>query len=66
MIEKLADIESRYEELQRLMAEHAGDYARVAELSRERSEIEPVVQKFREYKQAQEFPRPGEIDAVRT
>jgi peptide chain release factor 1 len=54
MIEKLAGIEARYEELQRLMAEHAQDYARVAELSRERSEIEAVVLKFREYKQAQD------------
>ncbi len=54
MIEKLAGIEARYEELHRLMAEHAGDYARVAELSRERSEIEPVVHKFREYKQVQD------------
>jgi peptide chain release factor 1 len=54
MIEKLAGLEVRYEELQRQMAEHAQDYARVAELSRERSEIEPVVLKFREYKQAQD------------
>ncbi len=53
MIEKLAEIEARYEELHRLMAEHAGDYARVAELSRERSEIESVVHKYREYKQVQ-------------
>ena len=54
MIEKLAGIEARYEELQRLMAEHAGEYARVAELSREKSEIEPVVLKFREYHQVQD------------
>jgi peptide chain release factor 1 len=54
MIEKLAGLEARYEELQRQMAEHAQDYTRVAELSRERSEIEPVVLKFREYKQAQD------------
>jgi peptide chain release factor 1 len=50
MIEKLAGIEARYEELQRWMAEHAEDYARVAEYARERSEIEPVVAKFREYR----------------
>ncbi|MGB7538761.1 MAG: peptide chain release factor 1 [Anaerolineales bacterium] len=54
MIEKLAGIEARYEELHRLMAENAGNYTRVAELSRERSEIEPVVLKFRAYKQAQD------------
>ena len=54
MIEKLAGIEARYEELQRLMAEHAGDYARVADLSREQSEIEPVVRKYRAYKQTED------------
>jgi peptide chain release factor 1 len=54
MFEKLAGIETRYEDLQRLMAENAEDYARLAELSREQSEIEPVVIKFRAYKQVQD------------
>jgi peptide chain release factor 1 len=54
MIEKLAGIEARFEELQRLMAENAGNYTRVAELSRERSEIEPIVHKFRVYQQARD------------
>jgi peptide chain release factor 1 len=54
MLEKLAGIEARYDELQRLMAEHAGDYARVAEFARERSEIEPVVLKYRAFRQAQD------------
>jgi peptide chain release factor 1 len=54
MIEKLAGLEARYEELHRLMAENAGNYTRVAELSRERSDLEPVVGKFREYKQVQD------------
>ncbi|MBN2086621.1 MAG: peptide chain release factor 1 [Anaerolineales bacterium] len=54
MIEKLAGIEARFEELQRLMAENAENYARVAELSRERSEIESIVHKYREYKQVQD------------
>jgi peptide chain release factor 1 len=54
MFEKLAGIESRYEELQRLMAEHAGDYARLAEFARERSELEPVVLRYREHKKAQD------------
>jgi peptide chain release factor 1 len=54
MFEKLAGIEARYEELQKEMAEHAADYARVAELSRERSELEPVVLKYREYKRGQD------------
>jgi peptide chain release factor 1 len=54
MLEKLAGIEARYEELQRLMAEHAQDYARVAAYARERSEIEPVVLKYREYRRARD------------
>jgi peptide chain release factor 1 len=54
MIEKLAGLEARYEELHRLMAENAGNYTRVAELSRERSDIEPVVHKYRAYKQVQD------------
>jgi peptide chain release factor 1 len=54
MFEKLSGIEARYEELQRLMAEHAEDYARVAEFARERSDMEPVVRKFREYRQMQD------------
>jgi peptide chain release factor 1 len=54
MLEKLAGIEARYEELQRLMAEHAEDYLRVAEYARERAEIEPVVAKYRDYRQAQD------------
>jgi peptide chain release factor 1 len=54
MIEKLAGIEARYEELQRRMAEHAEDYARLAEYARERSEIEPVVLKFRQYRRSQD------------
>ncbi|MBN1438848.1 MAG: peptide chain release factor 1 [Anaerolineales bacterium] len=52
MLEKLAGIVSRYEELQRMMAEHAQDYARVAALARERAEIEPLVAKYREFRRA--------------
>jgi peptide chain release factor 1 len=54
MIDKLAGIEARYEELQRLMAEHPQDYARLAEMARERSEIEPVVLRFRQYRRLQD------------
>jgi peptide chain release factor 1 len=54
MLEKLAAIEAHYEELHRLMAESAADYARLAEYSRERSEIEPVVMKYREYRKAKD------------
>jgi peptide chain release factor 1 len=54
MFEKLAGIEARYEELNRLMAEHATDYSKVADFARERSELESVVAKYREYRHTQD------------
>ena len=54
MFDKLAGLEARYEELHSLMGQHAEDYARVAEFARERSELEPVVRKYREYKKIQD------------
>jgi peptide chain release factor 1 len=36
------------------MAQNAGDYARVAEFARERSELETVVRKYRDYKKVQD------------
>jgi len=52
MLEKLAAIEERYEEINRLLMEVGTDYQRAAELGMERSELEPVVAKAREYRQA--------------
>ncbi len=52
MLEKLAAIEERYEEINRLLMEVGSDYQRAAELGMERSELEPVVAKAREYRQA--------------
>jgi peptide chain release factor 1 len=49
MLEKLAGIAARYEELNRLMAESAADYTRVAELARERAELEPLMATYREF-----------------
>jgi peptide chain release factor 1 len=43
MLEKIAAIEKRYEELTALLEQNAEDYQKVAELAKERSEIEPVV-----------------------
>jgi peptide chain release factor 1 len=52
MLEKLAQIEERYEELTQLMAdpEVAQDHQRVAELAKERSDLEDVVTVYREFK----------------
>jgi peptide chain release factor 1 len=52
MLEKLAAIEARYEELHQLLMETGGDYQRAAEISMERSELEPVVEKARQYRKA--------------
>jgi peptide chain release factor 1 len=51
MFDKLAGIESRYEELERLLADQGtlSDYSKVAELAQERSTIEPIVQTYRDY-----------------
>jgi len=52
MLEKLAAIEERYEEINRLLMEIGSDYQRAAELGIERAELEPVVNRAREYRQA--------------
>jgi peptide chain release factor 1 len=50
MLEKLAGIEKRYEELHRLLLEVGDDYQRAAELNKERLELEPMVEKTKEYR----------------
>jgi len=50
MLEKLASIEVRFEELSHLLEQSADDYQRIAELAKERSEIEAIVEKSRAYR----------------
>jgi len=54
MLEKLAAVEERYNELERLMADPAvaADYIQVAEYAQERSEIESLVNAYRELRRA--------------
>lgn len=52
MLDKLAGIEARYEELGQQLMEVGNDYQRAAELSKERSDIEPIVTKTQQYRQA--------------
>jgi len=56
VIEQLAKIEERFEELNRLMADPAlvMDYERIAELSREQAGINGLVQAFRRYRSVEE------------
>ncbi len=50
MLDKLAGIEARYEELNRLLAEGTTDYAKLAELARERAGLEPLIAEAQAYR----------------
>ena len=50
MLDKLAGIEKRYDELHRLLLEVGDDYQRAAELNKERLDLEPMVEKSKEYR----------------
>ena len=50
MLDKIASIEARYEELGQLIEENVNDYQKVAELAKERSDLEEIVLKGREYR----------------
>jgi len=53
MLEKLAQIEARYDELERLMADPdvLSDYAKIAEYSKERTGLEEIVHTYQTYRQ---------------
>ncbi|MFQ3646296.1 MAG: peptide chain release factor 1 [Anaerolineae bacterium] len=52
MLDKLAGVEARYEEIERLLADPAvmADYERVTTLAKERSEIYDIVMTYRDYR----------------
>ena len=54
LLEKLAGIETRYEELNQLMSDPAvlGDYNRLREVGQERTTLQPIVEAYREYREA--------------
>jgi peptide chain release factor 1 len=52
MLENLVGIEDRYDELTRQLMEVGNDYQRASELNKERSDIETLVEKAREYREA--------------
>lgn len=62
MLDKLADVEARYEELERLMGdpEIAQDYERVAHYARERSDLQDLVMAYRQYQK-----QSSELDGAR-
>ncbi len=54
MFDKLQGIEDRFHEIDLELAEAGEDYERVADLARERSELEPLVEQYREYRDLRE------------
>ncbi len=50
MLEKLSSIEKRFAELTTLIEDNISDYQKVAEFSKERSELEPVMQLINQYR----------------
>jgi len=56
MLDKLAAVAAHYEEVERQLGDPviSGDFARVRELARERSDLEPVVAKYHELRVAQD------------
>lgn len=51
MLEKLAGVEERYNEINKLLTEVGSDYHRAAELNKERVDLEAIVEKIRDYRQ---------------
>lgn len=56
MFDKLASIEARYDELERLMSDPAvmNDYTLIAEYNKERSNLQEIVESFQRYRQERE------------
>ncbi len=50
MLEKISGIETRFEQVNRLLLEAGDDYQRAAELNKERLDLEPLVVKARQYR----------------
>ena len=50
MSEAGVEIENRYEEINRLLLDVGNDYQRVAELNKERIDLESIVAKSKEYR----------------
>jgi peptide chain release factor 1 len=50
LLDNLASIEERYDELNKLIQENIDDYQKVAEFSKEKADLEEVVEKARDYR----------------
>ena len=54
LLDKLTGIEKRYEEINQEFLDVGNDYQRAAKLSKERSDLDPLITKSQEYRQAME------------
>lgn len=54
MLDKIAGIETRFAEIENELLEVGEDYQRATKLSKERAELEPIIEKSEQYRQAQE------------
>ena len=52
LLEKLSGIEERYQEINQALLQVGDDYKRAAELGKEKSELDPLIEKIRAYKDA--------------
>ena len=50
MLDKIVTIEKRYQELTQLMEQHVSNYQKIAELAKERSDLDPIMLKAQEYR----------------
>lgn len=71
MLEKIIQIQQRYDELTRLIEVNVEDYQKVAELAKERAELEPIFQAASRYRemlaqleQARELESSGEAEFI--
>lgn len=60
MLDKILGIESRFEDIEKEMAAQANNYQRVVELSKERAELQDIVEKGREYRDVVQRHREAE------
>ena len=54
MLEKISGIEQRYDEIYQELMIVGDDYERAADLGKERSDLDPIISKAKEYRQALE------------
>ncbi|MGH2582762.1 MAG: peptide chain release factor 1 [Anaerolineales bacterium] len=52
MLDKIVGVEARFDEIEKELTQPASNYQRVVELSKERAELQPVVEAAREYRNA--------------